>query len=235
MSMVTDASSSKIQVRDLNFYYGKFHALKNITLDIAKNKVTAFIGPSGCGKSTLLRTFNKMYQLYPEQRAEGGILLDGQNILTDNSDIALLRAKVGMVFQKPTPFPMSIYDNIAFGLTVLPRRERPNAAAIKQKVTQLLEMVQLAHLANRYPSQLSGGQKQRVALARALAVEPQILLLDEPTASLDSRNSAAVVQLIERAKARGAAIVGIFHDEGVRQQVADRLYDMQAPQALEAL
>ena len=124
MSMVTDASSSKIQVRDLNFYYGKFHALKNITLDIAKNKVTAFIGPSGCGKSTLLRTFNKMYQLYPEQRAEGGILLDGQNILTDNSDIALLRAKVGMVFQKPTPFPMSIYDNIAFGVRLFEKLSR---------------------------------------------------------------------------------------------------------------
>ncbi len=113
MSMATDVTNSKIQVRDLNFYYGKFHALKNISLDIAKNQVTAFIGPSGCGKSTLLRTFNKMYQLYPEQRAEGDILLDGQNILTDKQDIALLRAKVGMVFQKPTPFPMSIYDNIA--------------------------------------------------------------------------------------------------------------------------
>lgn len=102
MSIVTDTTNSKIQVRDLNFYYGKFHALKNISLDIEKNKVTAFIGPSGCGKSTLLRTFNKMFQLYPEQRAEGEILLDGQNILTDNSDIALLRAKVGMVFQKPS-------------------------------------------------------------------------------------------------------------------------------------
>jgi phosphate transport system ATP-binding protein len=113
MSRMTDASNSKIQVRDLNFYYGKFHALKNISLDIAKNEVTAFIGPSGCGKSTLLRTFNKMYQLYPEQRAEGEILLDGENILVDKQDIALLRAKVGMVFQKPTPFPMSIYDNIA--------------------------------------------------------------------------------------------------------------------------
>ncbi len=113
---MTDASNSKIQVRDLNFYYGKFHALKNISLDIAKNEVTAFIGPSGCGKSTLLRTLNKMYQLYPEQRAEGEILLDGENILVDKQDIALLRAKVGMVFQKPTPFPMSIYDNIAFGV-----------------------------------------------------------------------------------------------------------------------
>ena len=115
MSMV-ETAPSKIQVRNLNFYYGKLHALKNINLDIAKNQVTAFIGPSGCGKSTLLRTFNKMFELYPEQRAEGEILLDGDNILTNSQDIALLRAKVGMVFQKPTPFPMSIYDNIAFGV-----------------------------------------------------------------------------------------------------------------------
>ncbi|MBH9702709.1 ATP-binding cassette domain-containing protein, partial [Burkholderia cepacia] len=115
MSMV-NATPGKLSVRNLNFYYGKFHALKNINLDITKNQVTAFIGPSGCGKSTLLRTFNKMFELYPEQRAEGEILLDGDNILTNTQDIALLRAKVGMVFQKPTPFPMSIYDNIAFGV-----------------------------------------------------------------------------------------------------------------------
>ena len=123
MSMV-DTAPGKIQVRDLNFYYGKFHALKNINLDIAKNQVTAFIGPSGCGKSTLLRTFNKMYSLYPEQRAEGEIILDGENILTQAQDIALLRAKVGMVFQKPTPFPMSIYDNIAFGVRLFEKLSR---------------------------------------------------------------------------------------------------------------
>ena len=125
MSMV-ETTPDKIQVRDLNFYYGKFHALKNISLDIAKNQVTAFIGPSGCGKSTLLRTFNKMYELYPEQRAEGEILLDGDNILTNTQDIALLRAKVGMVFQKPTPFPMSIYDNIAFGVRLFEKLSRPD-------------------------------------------------------------------------------------------------------------
>src|SRR3954467_13369233 len=107
---------AKISVKDLNFYYGRFHALKGITLDIPERKVTAFIGPSGCGKSTLLRTFNRMYELYPDQRAEGEIVLDGENLLTSNKDVALLRAKVGMVFQKPTPFPMSIYDNIAFGV-----------------------------------------------------------------------------------------------------------------------
>lgn len=123
MSIAT-ATADKIQVRNLNFYYGKFHALKNINLDIAKNQVTAFIGPSGCGKSTLLRTFNKMYSLYPEQRAEGDILLDGENILATQQDIALLRARVGMVFQKPTPFPMSIYDNIAFGVRLFEKLSR---------------------------------------------------------------------------------------------------------------
>ena len=121
MSMV-NTTPGKLSVRNLNFYYGKFHALKNINLDITKNQVTAFIGPSGCGKSTLLRTFNKMFELYPEQRAEGEILLDGDNILTNTQDIALLRAKVGMVFQKPTPFPMSIYDNIAFGVRLFVAR-----------------------------------------------------------------------------------------------------------------
>ncbi|PLO67652.1 phosphate ABC transporter ATP-binding protein, partial [Klebsiella michiganensis] len=123
MSMV-NATPGKLSVRNLNFYYGKFHALKNINLDITKNQVTAFIGPSGCGKSTLLRTFNKMFELYPEQRAEGEILLDGDNILTNTQDIALLRAKVGMVFQKPTPFPMSIYDNIAFGVRLFEKLSR---------------------------------------------------------------------------------------------------------------
>src|SRR3954465_523025 len=117
-------TASKISVKDLNFFYGKFHALKGINLEIPEHKVTAFIGPSGCGKSTLLRTFNRMYELYPEQRAEGEILLDGENLLTSKQDVALIRAKVGMVFQKPTPFPMSIYDNIAFGVKLfedLPR------------------------------------------------------------------------------------------------------------------
>ncbi|MFZ2609662.1 MAG: ATP-binding cassette domain-containing protein, partial [Raoultella planticola] len=123
MSMA-NATPGKLSVRNLNFYYGKFHALKNINLDITKNQVTAFIGPSGCGKSTLLRTFNKMFELYPEQRAEGEILLDGDNILTNTQDIALLRAKVGMVFQKPTPFPMSIYDNIAFGVRLFEKLSR---------------------------------------------------------------------------------------------------------------
>ncbi|NIG87910.1 phosphate ABC transporter ATP-binding protein PstB [Serratia symbiotica] len=197
MSMVTDASSSKIQVRDLNFYYGKFQALKNITLDIAKNKVTAFIGPSGCGKSTLLRTFNKMYQLYPEQRVDGGILLDGQNILTDNQDAALLRAKVGMVFQKPTPFPMSIYDNIAFGVRLF---EKLSRADIDERVQWALSKAALwdETKGNLHQSgySLSGGQQQRLCIA----IRPEVLLLDEPCSALDPISTGKIEELISELK-----------------------------------
>ncbi len=133
---------SKIAVRDLNFYYGKFHALKGINLDIPEKKVTAFIGPSGCGKSTLLRTFNRMFELYPEQRADGQILLDGENLLQSKQDVALIRAKVGMVFQKPTPFPMSIYDNIAFGVKLF---ESLNATDMDERVELAVVEVQVAH------------------------------------------------------------------------------------------
>lgn len=201
MSMVTDASSSKIQVRDLNFYYGKFQALKNITLDIAKNKVTAFIGPSGCGKSTLLRTFNKMYQLYPEQRVEGGILLDGQNILTDNQDVALLRAKVGMVFQKPTPFPMSIYDNIAFGVRLF---EKLSRADMDERVQWALSKAALWDETKGKLHQsgysLSGGQQQRLCIARGIAIRPEVLLLDEPCSALDPISTGKIEELISELK-----------------------------------
>src|SRR6187431_492823 len=135
-TLTAQREQSKISVKNLNFYYGKFHALKNINLEIPEKKVTAFIGPSGCGKSTLLRTFNRMYELYPDQRAEGQILLDGDNLLTSKKDVALLRARVGMVFQKPTPFPMSIYDNIAFGVRLY---ERLSNAAMDERVEGSLQ------------------------------------------------------------------------------------------------
>ncbi|MBS0300806.1 MAG: ATP-binding cassette domain-containing protein, partial [Proteobacteria bacterium] len=131
MSVVSPMPPAKLAVRDLNFHYGKFHALKGINLDVPANKVTAFIGPSGCGKSTLLRTFNRMFELYPEQRAQGQILLDGEDLLSSRQDVALIRAKVGMVFQKPTPFPMSIYDNIAFGVKLF---ESLNATDMDERV-----------------------------------------------------------------------------------------------------
>ena len=208
MSMVTDASSSKIQVRDLNFYYGKFHALKNITLDIAKNKVTAFIGPSGCGKSTLLRTFNKMYQLYPEQRAEGGILLDGQNILTDNSDIALLRAKVGMVFQKPTPFPMSIYDNIAFGVRLFEKLSRADMdERVQWALTKAALWNETKDKLHQSGYSLSGGQQQRLCIARGIAIRPEVLLLDEPCSALDPISTAKIEELIAELKADYTVVI----------------------------
>src|ERR1041385_7995538 len=176
----------KLQVRGLNFFYGAYQALRNITLDIPENKVTAFIGPSGCGKSTLLRTFNRMYALYPEQRATGQIMLDGENILQSKEDVSLIRAKVGMVFQKPTPFPMSIYDNIAFGVRLfetLPRIEMDERVEWALKKAALWNEVK--DKLDQSGSGLSGGQQQRLCIARGIAIKPEGLLLDEPCSAPD--------------------------------------------------
>ena len=174
--------TAKMQIRNLDFYYGNFHALKNINIDIADKKVTAFIGPSGCGKSTLLRTFNRMYDLYPGMKATGEINLDGQNILDKSVDVNLLRARVGMVFQKPTPFPMSIYDNVAFGVRLY---ESLSRAELDERVEWALKKSALWNevkdkLKNSGLS-LSGGQQQRLCIARGVATRPEVLLLDEPT------------------------------------------------------
>src|SRR5438045_4004370 len=160
----------KLSVRDLNFYYGGFQALKNITLDIPERKVTSFIGPSGCGKSTLLRTFNRMFELYPEQRAEGEIVMDGSNLLTSKDDISLIRAKIGMVFQKPTPFPMSIYDNIAFGVRLfedLPRAKMDER--VEWALTKAAIWNEVKDKLQQSGSSLSGGQQQRLSTARGSA------------------------------------------------------------------
>ena len=191
----------KMDVRDLNFYYGKFQALKNINLQIAEKKVTAFIGPSGCGKSTLLRVFNRMYELYPEQRAEGEVSVDGENILTSSEDVALIRAKIGMIFQKPTPFPMSIYDNIAFGVKLF---ERLSRSAMDERVEWALRKAALwtevkDKLAQSGTS-LSGGQQQRLCIARGIAVKPEIILLDEPCSALDPISTAKIEELIDELK-----------------------------------
>ena len=191
----------KLSVRNLNFYYNSFQALKNINLDIPENKVTAFIGPSGCGKSTLLRTFNRMFELYPDQRAEGEILLDGENILTSKDDVSLIRAKVGMVFQKPTPFPMSIYDNIAFGVKLF---ESLNATDMDDRVEWALRKAALWNEVkdklNQSGSSLSGGQQQRLCIARGIAIKPEVLLLDEPCSALDPISTAKVEELIAELK-----------------------------------
>ncbi len=194
-------AKTKIQVRDLNFFYGNFRALKDIHLDIPEGQVTAFIGPSGCGKSTLLRIFNRMYELYPKQRAEGQILLDGENILASGTDLNMLRARVGMVFQKPTPFPMSIYDNIAFGIKLY---EKPSRSELDDRVEWALKKAALweeaRHKLNQSAFGLSGGQQQRLCIARGIAVKPEVLLLDEPTSALDPISTAHIEELIHELK-----------------------------------
>jgi phosphate transport system ATP-binding protein len=194
--------SPKMSIRGLDFFYGKFQGLKDINLDIAERRVTAFIGPSGCGKSTLLRTLNRMYSLYPGQRAIGEIMFNGGNILDPGTDLNMLRARVGMVFQKPTPFPMSIYDNIAFGVGLyesLSQRqmdERVEWALIKAAMWQeAKDKLKQSGMA------LSGGQQQRLCIARAVAVKPEVLLLDEPTSALDPISTAKIEELISELKA----------------------------------
>ena len=188
---------TKLAVRDLNFYYGAFHALKHINLDIPERKVTAFIGPSGCGKSTLLRTLNRMYSLYPGQRAEGEINLNGVNVLDPKHDLNALRGQVGMVFQKPTPFPMSIYDNIAFGVKLY---ENLNKSDMDERVEWALKKAALWTEAkdklNQSGLSLSGGQQQRLCIARGIAVKPEVLLLDEPTSALDPISTARIEELV---------------------------------------
>lgn len=188
--------------RNVDFYYGDFHALKSINLDIHKKRVTAFIGPSGCGKSTLLRTMNRMYDLYPDQRSTGELLLDNRNILDKGTDLNALRAKVGMVFQKPTPFPMSIFENIAFGVRL---HERLNSAELDARVEWALRKAALWDEVKDKLAQsgmsLSGGQQQRLCIARAVAVKPEVLLLDEPTSALDPISTMRIEELIAELKA----------------------------------
>ena len=191
----------KLSVRNLNFYYGAFHALKNINLDVPDRKVTSFIGPSGCGKSTLLRTFNRMFELYPEQRAEGSILLDGEDVLKSKEDVSLIRAKVGMVFQKPTPFPMSIYDNIAFGVRLYENlSSREMDERVEWALTKAAMWNESKDKLNQSGMALSGGQQQRLCIARAVSVKPEVLLLDEPTSALDPISTAKIEELISELK-----------------------------------
>ena len=211
MDMKVDLPTServKISVRDLNFYYGSFHALKQINLDVPEHRVTAFIGPSGCGKSTLLRTLNRMFELYPEQRAEGLVTMDGEDILKTKLDVSLIRAKIGMVFQKPTPFPMSIYDNIAFGVRLfeaLPRVEMDERVEWALKKAALWGEVKdkLAQSG----SGLSGGQQQRLCIARGIAIKPEVLLLDEPCSALDPISTGKIEELIHELKADYTVVI----------------------------
>jgi phosphate transport system ATP-binding protein len=193
--------ATKIAVRHLDFFYGKFQGLKDINLEIAERRVTAFIGPSGCGKSTLLRTLNRMYSLYPGQRAVGEIAFNGRNVLDPGVDLNMLRAKIGMVFQKPTPFPMSIHDNIAFGVRLY---ERLSPRQMDERVEWALTKAAMWEEAKDKLKQsgmaLSGGQQQRLCIARAVAVKPDVLLLDEPTSALDPISTAKIEELISELK-----------------------------------
>jgi phosphate transport system ATP-binding protein len=191
----------KMSIRKLDFFYGEFQGLKDINMDVAQRQVTAFIGPSGCGKSTLLRTLNRMYSLYPGQRAVGEILLDGKNILAPGVDINMLRARVGMVFQKPTPFPMSIYDNIAFGVSLYEQMtQRQMDERVEWALTKAAMWNEAKDKLKQSGMALSGGQQQRLCIARAVAVKPDVLLLDEPTSALDPISTAKIEELITELK-----------------------------------
>jgi len=193
-----DLPAVRIDVKNLNFFYGDSRALKNISMQLGTNQVTAFIGPSGCGKSTLLRVLNRMYDLYPGQRAEGEVLLDGKNILAPGVDLNLLRSRVGMVFQKPTPFPMSIYDNIAFGIRLyenLPRSEMDGRVEEALKGAALWGEVK--DKLNASGQSLSGGQQQRLCIARTVAIKPEVILFDEPCSALDPISTSKIEELID--------------------------------------
>ena len=219
--MQSIASTPKISVKGLNFFYGNFQALKNVNLTIQPNKVTAFIGPSGCGKSTLLRTFNRMYELYPKLRAEGEILLDGANIFRLEQDLNMLRAMVGMVFQKPTPFPMSIYDNVAFGIKLY---EKLPKVELDQRVEWALQKAALWNEVkdklDQSGASLSGGQQQRLCIARCIAVKPEVLLLDEPCSALDPISTARIEELIHELKSDYTIII-VTHNMQQAARVSD--------------
>ncbi len=211
----------KIRVQDLNFHYGKFQALESIHLQVAEKRVTAFIGPSGCGKSTLLRAFNRIYELYPDQRASGEILLDGNNVLDPRQDLNLLRAKVGMVFQKPTPFPMSIYDNIAFGVRLYERLSRTEMGErVEWALRKAALWNEVKDKLKQTGTQLSGGQQQRLCIARAIAVRPEVLLLDEPASALDPISTAHIEELIDELKS-DYTIVIVTHNMQQAARVSD--------------
>jgi phosphate transport system ATP-binding protein len=216
------STREKLSIRGLSFFYGESKALNGIDLRLHERQVSALIGPSGCGKSTLLRVLNRIYALYPNQRAEGEVLLDGENILRPEQDLNFLRAKIGMVFQKPTPFPMSIYENIAFGVRLY---EKLSRAEMDERVERALTRAALWEEAkDRLDASalgLSGGQQQRLCIARTIAVKPEVILLDEPTSALDPISTAKVEDLIDELK-RDFTIVIVTHNMQQAAHVADR-------------
>ncbi|WP_229709364.1 phosphate ABC transporter ATP-binding protein PstB [Bombella favorum] len=217
------AQDVALAVRDLNFHYGSHHALHGISLDFPARCVTAMIGPSGCGKSTLLRVFNKIYALYPGQRATGEVMFDGRNILDDSINLDMLRSRIGMVFQKPTPFPMSIYDNIAFGVRL---HEKLDRTEMDERVQDVLTRVALWNEVrdrlNAPATGLSGGQQQRLCIARSIATRPEVLLLDEPTSALDPISTARIEELLDELKEEFTIAI-VTHNMQQAARCADRV------------
>jgi phosphate transport system ATP-binding protein len=204
----TEGLPEKVSIRNLEFFYGDSRALKGISLPLYANKTTAFIGPSGCGKSTLLRILNRMYDLYPNQRATGQVLFDGENLLDASQDINLLRARIGMVFQKPTPFPMSIYDNVAFGIKLYERIPRSEMdGRVEQALTRAALWGEVKDKLTASGLSLSGGQQQRLCIARSVATRPEVILLDEPCSALDPISTAKIEELIEELAAEYTIVI----------------------------
>ncbi|PKY10231.1 phosphate ABC transporter ATP-binding protein [Acidithiobacillus marinus] len=218
---MSETQNTKLSVRHLDFYYGSNKSLKDINLEMPEKQVTAFIGPSGCGKSTLLRVFNRMYSMYPGQRATGEVLLDGENILSPSMDVNMLRAKIGMVFQKPTPFPMSIYDNIAFGIKLY---EKLRKVEMDERVEEALRQAALwDEVKDKLKTSglgLSGGQQQRLCIARAVAVKPEVILLDEPTSALDPIATLKIEELVSELRNQFTILI-VTHNMQQAARVSD--------------
>jgi phosphate transport system ATP-binding protein len=213
--------SAKIDIRNLNFFYGKSQALHGVTTGFGEKQITALIGPSGCGKSTLLRTLNRIYALYPGQKAEGEIIFDGQNILEGNHDLSALRARIGMVFQKPTPFPMSIYDNVAYGVRLyenLNRQDLDNR--IEESLRKAALWDEVKDKLNTSGQGLSGGQQQRLCVARGVAVRPEVILLDEPASALDPISTAKLEETLLELKADHTIVI-VTHNLGQAARISD--------------
>jgi phosphate transport system ATP-binding protein len=221
MAKTPNGEPIKVAVRNLNFYYGTHQALKNNDIDIRERKVTAVIGPSGCGKSTHLRTYNRIFELYREQRAEGEIILDGENILSHSVDVLELRRKIGMIFQKPTPFPMSVYDNVAYGLKLHFKLNRNETAARVEAALRGASLWdEVKDKLKKSGLSLSGGQQQRLCIARAIATEPEVLLMDEPTSAIDPVGTLKVENLIEELKERFTIVI-VTHNMQQAARVSD--------------
>jgi len=234
LAPASTTAAAKIQVRDLRFFYGARESLKNISIDFLEHQITAIIGPSGCGKSTLLRALNRIYDLYPGQRAEGEVLLNGENILSPGVNVAYVRRRVGMVFQKPTPFPLSIRDNITFALGHFERLSKPDMAdRVEEALRQAALWDEVKDVLGRSALSLSGGQQQRLSIARTLAIRPQVILLDEPTSALDPLSTNKIEELLDKL-VRQFTVIIVTHNLQQAARASQRTVFMYDGEIVEA-